>query len=64
MDLPEIKLGSKVYDHRDRRPGVVLSVHRPANPNLSSTTAMIQVGDNTVSWIEFENLSQTEEVQS
>lgn len=64
MDLPQpvlqfqsrFKIGSQVFDRKDRRAGTLLAIHIPANPNLSPTTALIHVGDNTVSWIEFENL--------
>jgi hypothetical protein len=56
MNSEEIKIGMRAYDRNQHRTGTVLAVHRPANPNLSATEALVRTDASAVSWIRFEHL--------
>jgi hypothetical protein len=53
MTCEEIHIGQRVYDRNQHRAGIVLAVHKPANPNLDPTEALVQVDGNAFSWINF-----------
>jgi len=56
MNNEEIKIGARVHDRASHRTGTVLAVHRPANPKLDPTEALVETDRNAFSWLRFENL--------
>jgi hypothetical protein len=56
MNSEEIKIGARVHDRASHRIGTVLAVHRPANPKLDPTEALVRTDASAVSWIRFESL--------
>lgn len=56
MDRDQIKIGMRVFDRYQHRTGIVLAIHKSANPNLEQTEALVEVDRNAVSWISFESL--------
>jgi hypothetical protein len=58
MTCDEIRIGAQVYDRNQHRTGIVLAVHKPANPNLDTTEALVEIDRNAFSWISFDSLEE------
>jgi hypothetical protein len=56
MDRSDIHIGQRVYDRNQHRAGIILAIHKPANPNFEPTEALVEVDRNAVSWVDFESL--------
>jgi len=58
MTIAEIRIGAQVFDRALQRGGVVVAIHRPANPNLPSDVAAVKVAPGALIWSCFEDLEQ------
>jgi hypothetical protein len=50
MTIAEIRIGAQVFDRALRRGGMVVAIHRPANPNLPSDVATVKVAPGALVW--------------
>lgn len=50
MSPAEIRIGTQVYDRALQRGGMVVSIHKHANPNLDSDLVTVKVAPGTLVW--------------
>jgi hypothetical protein len=42
MTIAEIRIGAQVFDRALQRGGMVVAIHRPANPNLDADSVVVK----------------------
>ena len=59
MTIAEIWIGAQVFDRALQRSGIVIAIHRPANPNLQSDVAAVKVAPGALVWSRIADLEQS-----
>jgi hypothetical protein len=57
MSPTEIKIGAQVFDRTLQRTGMVIAIHRPANPNLDADV-IIKTAPGALAWSRISDLEQ------
>jgi hypothetical protein len=58
MPPAEIKIGAQVFDRALQRSGMVVAIHRPANPNLDADSAIVKTAPGALVWSRIAGLEQ------
>jgi hypothetical protein len=58
MTRKEIKIGAQVFDRTLQRTGMVVAIHRPANPNLDPDSVIIKTAPGALIWARIDHLEQ------